>query len=262
MTCDFKLTSSVDLPEPLAPRTLMRPFGFARIRPTASSNDDTVWDLSPSRSTSLSSLMRASNFVVELRMRVRRDAAQPRPHRQELVPARGELMHVVRHLDLARQRRDQRDQRRRIAGMSAGDVGHGAEHDRQADDGARCAQALLGHDRLDLRLEAVAQLGLEAGKPEPQIVAVAGEDVVPRGVALRGHAVGHALVVEIGARDRLAHRPLHREQHDECVRVGHRQRAVDLGAQHDHVEDQAEQQAQVAFDLEQQMEIDVERLTR
>ena len=197
---------------------------------------------------------------IELGVRVCRDAAQPRPHRQEFVPPRGELVHVVRHLDLARQRRDQRDQRGRIADVMRSDVRQGAEHDGQAHNRARRAQAFLDHDRLDLRVETVAQLGLEAVQPEPQIVAVAGEDVVPGGVALRRHSVGHALVVQIGARDGFAHRPLHREQHGEGGGVGHRQRAVDLRSQHDHVENQAKQETQVAFDLVQQIEIDVERL--
>ena len=216
--------------------------------------------LPPSRSVSRSSFMRASNSGVGLRMHVVGDAGHARPARQQLVPARGEGVDVVRHLDLPRQGGGERDHHLEVGRIVNRDVGHRREHDGQPDDAARRAQALLGHDRLDLGVEAVAELALEAAEPEPEVVAVAGEHVVPGGVALRGHAVGHALVFAVGAGHALSHGPLHQEQRHEHRRIGDRQRAVDLGAQHDHVEDDREQDAQIALDLVEQVEIDVERL--
>ena len=44
---------------------------------------------------------------------------------------------------------------------------------------------------------------LEFRQPEPQIVTVAGKNVVPRGITLRGDAIVHALVFEIRVGERL-----------------------------------------------------------
>ena len=121
-------------------------------------------------------------------------------------------------------------------------------------------QALARHDRPDLRTQGVAQAHLEARKPEPQIVAVTGEHVVPGGVALRGHAVGLALVFKEGARHRLAQHDLHQDQDDEGEAVGDRKTAVDFAADHDRVEEEVKRQLEIGFEFVGELKEDVERL--
>src|SRR5205814_6689396 len=94
---------------------------------------------------------------------------------------------------LLRQGGRQTDQQRGITVVTDGDENHGSEDDRQSDDSASRAQALARDDGANLRPNRVAQPRLEAGKPEPKIVAVAAEHVVPGGVTWRHHAALHAL---------------------------------------------------------------------
>ena len=68
------------------------------------------------------------------------------------------------------------------------------ENDSEADNAAHRAHAFARDDGTDLVGERFAQPAFEAGEPEPQVVTVATEYIVPRGIALRGDAIVHALV--------------------------------------------------------------------
>ena len=183
------------------------------------------------------------------RLHVVDDAADAGPHRQHVVPAAGELVHVVGHLDLARQGGGERDQELGVAGVVPGHEHHGREHDREPEDAAEGAQPLARHDGGDLGAQAVAQLGFEAAQPEVKIVAVAGEHVVPGRIAVGDDAVVLALVLQIDARHAPAQRPLQRHQDREDRPIGGRQAAVDLHAEHGRIEDEAEQQLELRLEL-------------
>ena len=86
----FRLVSSVDLPEPLAPRTLMRPVGCARIRLIASSSERDRAGVAALAQHQPVELHARVEIRIGLRMHVVGDAAQPRPVRQQIVPAGGE----------------------------------------------------------------------------------------------------------------------------------------------------------------------------
>jgi len=147
-----------------------------------------------------------------------------------------------------------------VANIVQRDHGDGREHDGKADDAAHRAHAFARHDGADLRGQAFAQPELEAAEPQPQIIAVAAEHVVPRRVALRGDAVVHPLIFQIGDRDRLLQHPLHQQQHRERADIGERQADVDLGTEHDGVEDEAEEQLQREFQLVHDVEEALEGL--
>ena len=145
--------------------------------------------------------------IVERRLRQRQhvggDAAEARPYRDEIIPAAGEQMQLVGHLDLPRQRGGQRDQHDCAASIVHGHNRDGGEDDGEADDAAHRAHAFARHDGADLGGQRLAQPALELGEPEPQVITVAAEDIVPGGIALRRDAIVHALVFEIGPGDRL-----------------------------------------------------------
>ena len=204
--------------------------------------------------------MRLSNVSVGLRQHVGGDAAEPRPDGDDIVPAAGEQMQLVGHLDLPRQRGRQRDQQHRVAGIVHGDHRDGDEDDGETDDAAHRAHAFARDDSADLGGQCLAQPAFEAGEPEPQVVAVAAEDVVPRGIALPGNTVVHALVFEIGACNRSLQRPLHQQQGGERAGIGERQAEVDFDSQYDGVENHSEQQLQREFELIHQIEEALERL--
>ena len=62
------------------------------------------------------------------------------------------------------------------------------------------------------------------------------------------------------SRDRLLQHPLHQQQRAERADIGERQADVDLRAQHDGIEDQAEKQLQREFQLVHDVEEALERL--
>jgi hypothetical protein len=122
----------------------------------ASSNEVTVFARSPSRKKKPVEFDPVVEGGIEIGMHAGCDAAHARPARKKFVPAGGELVHVVGHLDLPRQGRRERDQQHRVLRIMERDHRHGGEYDRKADDAAGGTQALSRHDRLDLGIEAVA----------------------------------------------------------------------------------------------------------
>ena len=97
------------------------------------------------------------------------DVADAGPHRDHVVPAGRQFVHVVGHLDLPRQGGGERHQGRGIAGVLRRHIGHGGEHHGEADDAAGRAKSLAGHDGGNLGPQAVAYPGLEPGDPQAEI---------------------------------------------------------------------------------------------
>ena len=169
-------------------------------------------------------------------------------------------MHVVRQLNLARQRGGQRNQHARVQPVLAGHPGQIAEHHDQRKDAADGRNALTRQDGANLRAQGIAQPQLEAAVPQPVVVAVTGGDVVPRGVGVANHPVGGALLCQVGGRHRPAHQPLQPQQKEEDAGVHHGQAGVDGKAQYDGIKDQPEKQFEVGLQLVNQFKKNVKNL--
>jgi len=197
---------------------------------------------------------------VRRRMHVGANAADTRPYGNEIGQTASKLMHVQRHLDLARQRRRQGNQQRGVAGVLDGHPGGRRQHDDQRDDAADRTPALTRQNRPDLRDHGVTHPLAKIPVPEGEVVTVAAENVVPGIVGPRPHAVGHALVMQEGGGERLLQQPLQRDEDDEHGGKGNRQAGVYFEAKYQRVEKQLEEQPQVVLQVVDQIETDIEGL--
>jgi len=96
--------------------------------------------------------------------------------------------------------------------------------------------------------------------PEAEIVAIATENIVPCGIGARRHPIGHALVVQIGCSQWFAQGPLQGCQNNKRSGEGQGQAGIDLHTQHQRIEKQLQNQAQMELQGEDELETDVESL--